>query len=209
MPSPGQQRAWKANSQTIPTFDDSVEAELWSPCLLGWEYLAIGCVSFLCGGKQKYWENWETVVLLKSSRLARRRFSSLIGGPAPRPPAVCSHAARGLYVGLWDPFWGRFHLPVCIVSGCLGWEGSPNACEELYLSNPSVSEICGIWWINLTNVGLAKELASLKKKKKKRLVFPCWVMHSAEAEEILCWASWCKRRPGSPTRGGSEKILGR
>lgn len=38
------------------------------------------CLICVCLGKGKYWENWETFVLLMGSRLARR-FSFLISGP--------------------------------------------------------------------------------------------------------------------------------
>ena len=41
-------------------------------------------------------------------------------GLEPRLPAVCSCPSRGLQIELWDPFWGRFDLPICTILGCLG-----------------------------------------------------------------------------------------
>ena len=56
----------------------------------------------------------------EESRLARRKLSFLISGLEPRLPMVSSCSSRGLQIELRDPFWGRSHLPICTILGCLG-----------------------------------------------------------------------------------------
>lgn len=106
------------------------------------------CLTFV-HRKGDIWENWEILMLLKGCRLTNRRFSFLIGGLGAqvsccllmffqRPPDLTA----GLLLGkVWSPHLYRLGVSWLKMIG--------QACEETYLSNLCVSEICSIWWIHL------------------------------------------------------------
>lgn len=110
-------------------------------------------------------------MLSKGSRLARRRFSFLLGGPGAQA-SCCLLMTLQRPPDLTAGLLGKVQSPICTVLVVSWLKTIFQACEETYLSNLCLSKICGICWINLTNICGAKWLASLKKKKKRQ-VFQC------------------------------------